>query len=362
MLLAEHSTQRLQERLAEDGYLLFRGLLPRDKVLALRKRIATELRDLRWIDSHQASESGTVVSVLPEASTAVDPHDWPIFDRVQMMEEFHALPHLLLGALGRVFGEAVLMHPRHICRVHFPGQGEHRTLPHQDYPYVQGSARTVTNWCPLGDVPASMGPLAVLVGSHRHGAQPLIRGSSLASESSAAPLMADVSRIRDSCEWATADFQAGDVLTFSAYTVHMGLTNSSDEVRLSMDCRAQPLSDEVSARALTPNWERQVRSIPTPLICRHPSHPSLLLLPCPCLHWAHSIANELNPAAAGSALLQQLGVIQASLPWLAALRFLGMGLVLTAITVALTVIIRTLQYQNKSLSNFVQASSSASGD
>jgi hypothetical protein len=79
-------------------------------------------------------------------------------------------------------------------------------------------------------------------------------------------------------------------------------------------------------------------------------------------YWAHSIANELNPAAAGSALLQQLGVIQASLPWLAALRFLGMGLVLTAITMALTVIIRTLQYQNKSLSNFVQASSSASGD
>lgn len=79
-------------------------------------------------------------------------------------------------------------------------------------------------------------------------------------------------------------------------------------------------------------------------------------------YWAHSIANELNPAAAGSALLQQLGVIKASLPWLAALRFLGMALVLSAITLALTVIIRTLQFQNNTLSNFVQTSSSASGD
>jgi uncharacterized membrane protein len=79
-------------------------------------------------------------------------------------------------------------------------------------------------------------------------------------------------------------------------------------------------------------------------------------------YWAHSIANELNPAVAGSALLQQLGVIKASLPWLAALRFLGMGLLLTAITVALTVIIRTLQFQNKTLAAFAQARTPATGD
>ena len=78
-------------------------------------------------------------------------------------------------------------------------------------------------------------------------------------------------------------------------------------------------------------------------------------------YWAHSIANELNPAVAGSALLSQLATIQASLPWLATLRFLGMGLLLTAITVALTVIIRTLQMQNKMLSGFVQKKAASSG-
>jgi len=79
-------------------------------------------------------------------------------------------------------------------------------------------------------------------------------------------------------------------------------------------------------------------------------------------YWSHSAAAELNRAA-GSALLQQLSLIQASLPWLAALRFLGMGLLLTAITVALTVIVPTLQLQNQSLAKFVQLRTAvASGD
>lgn len=70
-------------------------------------------------------------------------------------------------------------------------------------------------------------------------------------------------------------------------------------------------------------------------------------------YWNHSIVTELNPAQAGSALLNQLGIIQGSLPWLGVLRFLGMGLLLTGITVALTVVIRTLQHQEKVLQQFI---------
>jgi len=72
-------------------------------------------------------------------------------------------------------------------------------------------------------------------------------------------------------------------------------------------------------------------------------------------YWNHSIAAELNPAEVGSALLNQLGLIQAQLPWLAFLRFLGMSFLFTGITVALTVIIRTLQHQEKALQTFVKA-------
>lgn len=74
-------------------------------------------------------------------------------------------------------------------------------------------------------------------------------------------------------------------------------------------------------------------------------------------YWAHSIANELNPAQPGSTLLQQLGLIKGTLPWLGFLRFLGMAFLFTAITVALTVIIRTLQHQEQTLRNFIAARS-----
>ena len=74
-------------------------------------------------------------------------------------------------------------------------------------------------------------------------------------------------------------------------------------------------------------------------------------------YWNHSIADELNPAEAGSALLSQLGLITSTLPWLAFFRFAGMALLFSAITIALTVIIRTLQFQEKSLERFVEARS-----
>ncbi|MDX1616346.1 MAG: hypothetical protein R3300_18700 [Candidatus Promineifilaceae bacterium] len=72
-------------------------------------------------------------------------------------------------------------------------------------------------------------------------------------------------------------------------------------------------------------------------------------------YWSNSIATVLNPAPAGSNLLQQLGLIKAVTPWLGTLRFFGMALLFTAITVALTVIIRTLQHQEKTLRGFIQA-------
>jgi hypothetical protein len=72
-------------------------------------------------------------------------------------------------------------------------------------------------------------------------------------------------------------------------------------------------------------------------------------------YWANSIANTLNPAIEGSTLLRQLGVITGAKPWLAALRYTGMAFIFTAITVALTVIIRTLQHQEKTLRGFIQA-------
>ena len=72
-------------------------------------------------------------------------------------------------------------------------------------------------------------------------------------------------------------------------------------------------------------------------------------------YWNHAIATELNPAEAGSFLLAQLGTIASTLPWISFVRWLGMAFLFTGITVALTVIIRTLQHQNETLRTFIGA-------
>lgn len=72
-------------------------------------------------------------------------------------------------------------------------------------------------------------------------------------------------------------------------------------------------------------------------------------------YWNHAIASELDPAQAGSDLLAQFGTLSGSLKWLAALRFLGMAMLFTGITVALTVILRTLQTQEMMLAGFLEA-------
>jgi hypothetical protein len=69
-------------------------------------------------------------------------------------------------------------------------------------------------------------------------------------------------------------------------------------------------------------------------------------------YWNHSIASELNPAAPGSELLSQLGVVTSFGKWIAPLRMIGMAFLFTAITLALTVIIGALRMQAGMLVTF----------
>ena len=56
--------------------------------------------------------------------------------------------------------------------------------------------------------------------------------------------------------------------------------------------------------------------------------------------------------------LDRLAIISGAKPWLVALRFGGMALLFAAISVASTVIIRTLQGQEKAQRLFIQARTS----
>ena len=48
--------------------------------------------------------------------------------------------------------------------------------------------------------------------------------------------------------WLTGDYRAGDLLTFSMHTAHLGLDNNANRIRLSCDIRYQPASEPADPR------------------------------------------------------------------------------------------------------------------
>lgn len=62
-------------------------------------------------------------------------------------------------------------------------------------------------------------------------------------------------------------------------------------------------------------------------------------------YWNHSIAAQLDTAAAGSDLLADLGSINAIKLWLEPFKFVGMALLLSGIGLALATIVRVLRWQ-----------------
>ena len=54
----------------------------------------------------------------------------------------------------------------------------------------------------------------------------------------------------DQLDWRWSPMQTGDVLIHNCQTIHKGLPNNSGAMRVSMDCRYQPLSDPIGEKYL----------------------------------------------------------------------------------------------------------------
>jgi len=124
--------------------------------------------------------------------------------------------------------------------------------PHQDFPLIQGTAKTWTCWIPLGDCPRAMGGLTMLKGSHRHGYLPI--QPSKGAGGIAVPLCPWET------EWVEGDYEAGDIITFPSYTIHKALRCQDKElIRVSLDVRYQSVDEPVEQKSLLPHcdltWE-----------------------------------------------------------------------------------------------------------
>lgn len=233
----------LRARLAEEGYLFVRGLLPAGAVQAVGDATLALCRQQGWAD-----EAGRALG-----EPRLEGHDgwWDVYDPLQRMEAFHALAHRqeMVGLAEAIIGEPVLVHPRNIGRITFPGAAYFTTPPHQDFPLIQGTPDTYTAWMPLVDCPISLGGLAVLPRSHRSGR--------LQVRSATGPGGLTVDHASIGTDWRGQDLLAGDVLFFHSHTIHQALPNlSEDGLRVSVDYRYQALSEPIVDDSLLPHYMR----------------------------------------------------------------------------------------------------------
>ena len=115
----------------------------------------------------------------------------------------------------------------------------------------RGTQQLVTSWTPIGDVPLDMGPLAILVGSHRfdllketYGNMDVDRDNVTGSFSKDPIELVD----RYGGQWGTSSFKIGDALIFGMFTMHGSLDNTTNRYRISADTRYQRADEPVDER------------------------------------------------------------------------------------------------------------------
>lgn len=236
----------LRRRLDQDGYLLLRGLQDRALVLEARRQLVAELRA-----AGVADPAGGPLACAPAAggrgAGGVERRlaACPAFRAVVESDRIRALMAALHG------GEALTFSYKWM-RVVGPGDF---TGAHYDVVYMgRGSPGLLTVWTPFGDLGHQHGPLALVPGSHRADGYAPVRATygrmdvdrdRVGGHFSDDPL--DVTG-RYGGRWATTTFQAGDVLIFGMYLMHMSLANTSTEFRLTADTRWQKAGDAVDER------------------------------------------------------------------------------------------------------------------
>jgi len=172
----------------------------------------------------------------------------PVYEAIQKLEAFHRLklrPELL-GLMEKLLDETVFVVPATIARIGFPRDNARITQPHQDWLYLRGSTEQISCWMPLGDIPAEVGGLKVLAGSHKAGF--------FAPRPAPGP-GGNTVYVDPTLPWVSSPFTAGDILLFHQLTVHGARENSTpDRLRLSIDVRYAGVSHTLTEEWFKPHF------------------------------------------------------------------------------------------------------------
>jgi ectoine hydroxylase-related dioxygenase (phytanoyl-CoA dioxygenase family) len=248
----------LRARLSADGYLYLKNFFPREDVLKVREGILDRLR-----------KQGLILPSSDPLDAQANPERRTVF-MPELAANNPALEKLIYGPRVMALYENLLDGPvLHYDFTWFrpigPGPG---TAPHCDLVYMgRGTRQVFTMWVPYGDVSLNLGGLMVLEGSHRK--TELLRNYLSRDVDSYCENRPDAEKAQTSDSllwdgklakdpvslrkklggrWLTADFQAGDMVTFSVALVHASLDNQTDHIRLSSDSRYQLATEAVDDR------------------------------------------------------------------------------------------------------------------
>jgi hypothetical protein len=246
--ILSHSSA-LRARIEEDGYLLIRGLHHPEKVLAARRAILENLDANGQIDRRYPLMEG----VVAEGARGAFLGGSKALTRAPVFLELVESPEIM-GFFARFLEGDVLTFDYKWLRVVGPGDF---TGAHYDVVYMgRGTLNLYTVWTPIGDVTLEMGPLAVLVGSHRfekiketYGKMDVDRDHVEGWFTNDPIEMVD----RYGGRWATSEFRAGDALIFGMFTMHASLNNVSNRYRISCDTRYQRADEPVDERWIGEN-------------------------------------------------------------------------------------------------------------
>jgi hypothetical protein len=239
----------LHQRLDEDGYLLIRGLHPRQRVLDARRAIVEHL---------------TSAGALAPGGDAMDASIQPGAQPPGMMGRKGIVTHPAVRAVlegqpvfdffTALLGGEVLTYSYKWLRA--VGAGGN-TGAHYDVVYMgRGTVdKLYTVWTPMGDVPLELGTLAIIPGSHRlpgfarlratYGKMDVDRDHVVGGWISEDPIEV-VEKFGG--RWQTTPFEAGDVIIFGMFTMHASTNNTTSRYRISCDTRFQLAGEPVDER------------------------------------------------------------------------------------------------------------------
>ena len=257
-LLRREDWQALRGRLQRDGYLFLRGALPAADVRAARRRVLESLAERgNVLDPTRPLEDGVLCSSTAAWAACRSWRGGTTSRTRASCSPSSRAARSGASSAGRPAGRCDDVRSFDFKWLRAMPEGSF-TGAHFDRVYMgRGTTdRLLTCWVPFGHNPVEMGTVAVCEGSHALDAfAPLRRtygaldherdgldGSGWFTEDAW-----EVSRLFGG-QWRTADFEPGDVLTFSMLTLHMSTTNTTGRARISADVRWQPACEPVDPR------------------------------------------------------------------------------------------------------------------